>query len=61
MKNPIKMASIFATPNSVDELREYIEKLHGPEKSLAYTIMGMTGNLCSTIVDTAIERESSKK
>jgi hypothetical protein len=61
MENPIKIASIFATPLSVSELREYIEKLHGTEKYLAYTIMGMTGNLCSTMVDAAIERDSSKK
>jgi hypothetical protein len=61
MENPIKIASIFATPRSVSELHEYIEKLHGPEKYLAYTIMGMTGNLCSTMVDKAIAKELVKE
>ena len=54
MKNPLKKADLFNTPNSVEDLHAYIERMNGSEKVMAYTIMGMTWNLASDKVDEAL-------
>tara|TARA_R110000822_G_C14898326_1_gene448654 strand:- start:76 stop:255 length:180 start_codon:yes stop_codon:yes gene_type:complete len=51
MKNPITTCSLFITPKSTSDLQDYIEKLDGAEKVLAYTIAGMTWNLASQAID----------
>lgn len=53
-KNPLKKADLFNTPNSVEDLHAYIERMNGSEKVMAYTIMGMTWNLASDKVDEAL-------
>ncbi len=54
MQNPLKKADLFNTPNSVEDLHAYIERMNGSEKVMAYTIMGMTWNLASDKVDEAL-------
>lgn len=41
---------LFATPESQENLIDWIERLSGGEKIVAYTVMGMTWNLCSKLV-----------
>ena len=54
MENPLKKSDLFNTPNSVEDLHAYIERLSGMEKVMAYTIMGMTWTLASNKVDEAL-------
>jgi hypothetical protein len=55
MKNPIPYSSMFAAPESTDELCAYIEGMNGSEKAIAYTIAMMTFNLCHDLVKKEIE------
>ena len=54
MDNPLKKSDLFNTPDSVEDLHAYIEKMNGMEKVMAYTIMGMTWNLASVKIDEAL-------
>jgi len=56
MENPLKKSDLFNTPNSVDDLHAYIERLNGTDKVMAYTIMGMTWNLASVKIDEALTK-----
>lgn len=47
----IEKVSLFWTPRSQEQLIDYIEKLNGSEKALAYLIMGITWNLCSYLTN----------
>jgi hypothetical protein len=47
----LKPMGLFATPESTKALEEYIERLNGPEKAMAYVIMGMTWNLCAKLTN----------
>lgn len=58
MENPIPKSNLFYTPENFQELVGYIEDFSGPEKALAYTIMSMTMNACSLVVDKMIEENS---
>ena len=42
---------LFYTPKSTEELEEWIERLSGAERALAYTVMGMTWNLCGHLIN----------
>ena len=61
MKNPITSSDMFWSPKTPEELHNYIERMSGTEKALAYTIMGITGNLCSNMVDAALKEELVKE
>ena len=57
MKNPIEKSNMFATPDSVESMTQYIQALSGSERTLAYIIAAMTMNLASKLVDEAIEKD----
>ena len=41
---------LFATPENSEALMKYIEQFSGSERVIAMTVMGMTYNLCASIV-----------
>lgn len=53
--NPIGKMKIFATPESIEALCDRIEGLTGSERTIAYTYAIMMMNVCSKMVDDAIE------
>lgn len=56
----LQPTGFFYTPESQDDLVNWIERLSGSERALAFTVMGMTWNLCSKLVsnDDAKEEQS---
>ena len=40
---------LFVTPESVQELQDYIENLPSHDKPIAAVVMGMTWNLCAKL------------
>lgn len=57
MNNPITKCELFHTPESMKELQDYIERFNGSERVIAYTIMGITWNLASKVIDDQNEAE----
>lgn len=57
MKNPLFKSSLFATPESFEELQEMIENYsNSSEKSLAYQVAMFTMNLCHSLVEKELEK-----
>ncbi len=52
--NPIPKTGFFATPDSYQELIDYIDRFNGSEKALAMTIACMSLNLAHKLVDEEI-------
>ena len=48
-ENIFTPSNIFATPESVEALQEYVQSLSNSESVLATTIMAMTWNLASKL------------
>jgi len=61
MKNPLFSSSMFATPDSFEDLQSMIEAYSGSEKSLAYLISMLTMNLCHKLIQDQIDIENSAK
>jgi hypothetical protein len=57
MKNPIPRNGLFAE-KTLPELQEYIERMSGKEKALAYMVMTLTMNSCRLLVEQANQEES---
>ena len=54
MPNIFIKSDMFATPKSVEALQEYAERFTGRgEAIIAYTLMGMTWNLCADLYEEA--------
>ena len=51
MPNIFGKSNLFWTPESVEELQEYVEQFNSGEKALAYAIMGMTWNLAAKLYE----------
>lgn len=51
MINPIPKTGFFATPESYQELINYIDRFNGSEKALAMTIACMSLNLAHQLVE----------
>jgi hypothetical protein len=51
MKNTIKGTPLFATPDSMDGLMDYIEKFSGGEKIAAMTCAMLAWNLACALVN----------
>jgi len=51
MQNKIKGTPIFATPSSMDDLMDYIEKFNGGEKMAGMTCAMMAWNLACSLVN----------
>lgn len=54
MKNPLGTTGLFSTPEDIDALQDYVLQMSGSERVTAMTVMGMTWNLASKLVDAAI-------
>ena len=54
-KQIVHPIGFFATPDSVQELQEYIKKFSGSERTVATTVMGMTWNCLAKIVNEAAQ------
>lgn len=52
--NPIPKTGFFATPESYQELIDYIDRFNGSEKALAMTIACMSLNLAHKLVNDEI-------
>ena len=52
--NPIPKTGFFATPDSYQELIDYIDRFNGSEKALAMTIACMSLNLAHRLVEEEI-------
>jgi hypothetical protein len=59
MNNPILKSSLFWTPDSEQELCEYIDQLSGPEKALAYKMTMFAFNLAHKMVNDANQTEEA--
>jgi hypothetical protein len=53
MKNPIPTNGMFATPESLEALQEYVSQFNGSELRVAMVVMMMTMNLCNDLVKQA--------
>jgi hypothetical protein len=53
MKNPIPRNGMFATPDSLEALQEYVSQFNGSELRAALVVMMMTMNLCNDLVEKA--------
>jgi hypothetical protein len=51
MRNPIPKNSLFATPDSIEALQDYVSQFSEGELRAAIVIMVMTMNLCHKIVE----------
>tara|TARA_Y100000996_G_C22552445_1_gene654242 strand:+ start:2112 stop:2294 length:183 start_codon:yes stop_codon:yes gene_type:complete len=59
MKNPLAKSNMFATPKTPADLYAYVEGMSGSERAIAYTVIGMTMNLATDLVDRAIAEEDA--
>ena len=50
MTNPIPRSGFFATPNSVEDLMAYVERMSGSERVVATTVAMMALNLAHSLV-----------
>jgi hypothetical protein len=57
MTNPIPRNGMFATPDSLDALQEYVSQFNGSELRAALVVMMMTMNLCNKIVEETVDAE----
>lgn len=58
-KNPIGQCSLFASPDSYDEMEDYCMGFAGSERVLALTVMSMTMNMCGKYIDAAVLEQQS--
>ena len=58
MTNPIPRSGFFATPNSVEDLMAYVERMSGSERVAATTVMMMALNLANKLVAKELDAES---
>jgi hypothetical protein len=58
MHNPIPRSGFFATPNSVEDLMAYVERMSGSERVVATTVMMMALNLANKLVAKELDAES---
>ena len=50
MMNPVPRSGFFATPDSVEALMEYVERMSGSERVVATTVAMMALNLAHSMV-----------
>ena len=55
MMNPVPRSGFFATPDSVEALMEYVERMSGSERVVATTVAMMALNLANKLVEQAIQ------
>ena len=60
MKNPLSKSSMFATPESVEALTEYVALFNGDEGVAATVCSQMAWNLASALIDKEIAKENEQ-
>jgi hypothetical protein len=53
--NPIPTNGMFATPDSLEALQDYVSQFSGGELRAAMVVMMMTMNLCNKIVEETVD------
>lgn len=61
MKNPISSSTLFDTPTSMQDLHDWCMMHSGSERTIALVASGIAINLCSRIVDQAIEKQNNER
>jgi hypothetical protein len=56
MTDRIKPMGLFATPETLEDLMQYIENFNGGERVAAMTVMGMTWNYLAKEVNAAVQQ-----
>ena len=54
VKNPIPKNGFFATPETLDDLQNYVSQFNGAELRIAMLVMMMTLNTCNKLVEDEI-------
>jgi len=57
MINPIPRSGFFATPESIEDLMEYVERMTGQERVVATTVAMMALNLANKLVQKELDAE----
>lgn len=60
MKNPISPSTLFDTPTSMENLHDWCMMHSGSERTIALVASWMAINLCSRLVDAALENNALK-
>lgn len=58
MINPIPRSGFFATPESIEALMEYVERMSGSERVVATTVAMMALNLANKLVQKELDSET---
>ena len=56
--NPIPTNGMFATPDSLEDLQDYVSQFSGSDLRVAVLVMMMTMNLCNKIVAETVDAEA---
>jgi hypothetical protein len=59
MKNPIPRNDMWATPDSLEDLHEILERFNGSEASVAWHVALLTLNLCNKLVADQLKQEET--
>jgi hypothetical protein len=57
MNNPITPNNLFATPDDVKALQDWIQLLNGPERVAAMTAAGMAWNLANKLIEKELDKQ----
>jgi hypothetical protein len=57
MINPIPRSGFFATPETVEDLMAYVERMSGSERVVATTVAMMALNLANQLVQKELDAE----
>ena len=60
MENIFEKSNMFATPESVEALQEFVQQFNGPDRKLAVTVMAMTWNLAHEELAKALKKEETR-
>lgn len=58
MMNPIPRSGFFATPDSVEDLMQYLQNFNGNERTVAVTVAMMALNLANQMVQRELDTET---
>ncbi len=53
-KNPIPKSNLFASPETIEDLQDYVSQFNGSELRVAMLVMMMTLNTCNKLVEDEI-------
>ena len=59
MQNPIPKNAMWATPQSLEDLYEMLERFNGSEASVAWHVVMLTLNMCNKLVADEVTKEET--